>query len=67
MTNENNMTEIDHDITRAIRVALTLRVMDTWKSRKSAFFRSELKQNIRALREMRNARSLYQEKYIWAK
>lgn len=67
MTNENNMNEIDHDITRAIRVALVLRVMDTWKSRKSSFFRAELKQNIRALRVMRNARSLYQEKYIWSK
>ena len=67
MTNENNITEIDYDITHAIRVALTLRVMDTWKSRKSGFLRTELKNNIRALRVMRNARSLYQEKYIFAK
>lgn len=67
MTNENNMTEIDHDITRAIRVALMLRVMDTWKIRKSDFFRAELKQNIRALRVLRNSHALYQEKYFWAK
>ena len=67
MTNENNMTEIDYDTTHAIRVALTLRVMDTWKIRKTAFFRNELKKNIRALRVMRNSRAIFQEKYIFAK
>lgn len=67
MTNENNLTEIDHDITRTIRVSLMLRVMDTWKIRKSDFFRTELKQNIRALRVLRDTQSLYQEKYFWTK
>jgi len=67
MTNENNMTEIDHDITRAIRVALMLRVMDTWKSRRSNFLRAEIKQNIRALRVMRDSRAIFQEKYLFTK
>lgn len=59
------LTPISADITQTIRVALMLRIMDLWKIRHK--FRSEIREAVAALREMRGARSVYRVKYSFAK
>jgi len=67
MTNENNISKIENEVVDAIRVSLRLNVMEGWKLRHLPFSRTQLKNNLKALRVIRNTQYLYQEKFFWTK
>jgi len=62
-----DIEKIDTDILDTIRVTLRLSIMEGWKYRRLAFSRQQLKNNLKALRVMRNTQILHQEKFLWAK
>jgi hypothetical protein len=65
---KNNMTQISRDTQTAILVALRLSIQDIWKYRHApCSTRQQLKTEIQALREMRQAQNIFIEKYFWVK
>jgi hypothetical protein len=64
---KDNITQVSYEVRDTILVALRLNIVENWKSRRSLILRDQIKRSVRALREMRNAHTLFAEKYIWAK
>lgn len=50
---KNNNAQLTNEIITTIRVSLRLQIVSAWKNRTDSFYRQQLKENIQALRVMR--------------
>ena len=64
---KDSITQVSYEVRDTILIALRLNIVENWNSRRSPILRNQIKRAVQALREMRNAQTLFAEKYIWAK